>query len=194
MKYFRYILLFMGVVYSWGISAQTASDLYFYQDGTTIVLTYSLDQMANVSVQVSTDGGVRYSAPLQHVSGDVGDVLQAGDKRIVWDVLAEYDKFVSDKVVFKLIAQPVPADVQISGVVIDSESESGYPLIGATILATGTAIYTIADFDGNFELEVPRYVKTLTVSYFGYETQVVPVERNMRIVLYPEKRLRRRHK
>ncbi len=82
------------------ISAQNVSDVAFYQEGKSIVVTYSLDKVANVSLQVSTDGGVTYSTPLKHVSGDVGKDVTAGTKQIVWDVLAEYDSFTGDNVVF----------------------------------------------------------------------------------------------
>ncbi len=116
MRRFRYILLLVVGVFSTTVFAQTASDLKFYQDGKTIVLTYSLDKTANVSVQVSTDGGATYSEPLQHVSGDVGKEVQPGNKRIVWDVLAEYEKLASDKVMFKLTADPIHLFFTVNGV------------------------------------------------------------------------------
>ncbi len=82
------------------VFAQNVSDVAFYQEGKNIVVTYSLDKVASVTVQVSTDGGATYSAPLKHVSGDVGKDVTAGAKQIVWDVLAEYDSFTGDNVVF----------------------------------------------------------------------------------------------
>ncbi len=104
MKYFRYILLFVGVLLCSHLFAQNVSNADFYQDGKTIVVTYYLDKAADVSVLVSTDGGVTYSAPLRYVSGDVGKNVQPGNKRIVWDVLSEREKLVGDRVIFKVIA------------------------------------------------------------------------------------------
>ncbi len=99
MKRKLYILSFL-VAFCAALFAQNVSDVAFYQEGKNIVVTYSLDKVANVSVQVSTDGGATYSAPLKHVSGDVGKDVSAGAKQIVWDVLSEYDSFTGDNVVF----------------------------------------------------------------------------------------------
>ncbi len=99
MKIRVYLVLFF-VALCVNIFAQNVSDVAFYQEGKNIVVTYSLDKTADVSLQVSTDGGMTYSAPLKHVSGDVGKGVSAGEKQIVWDVLAEYDSFTGDNVVF----------------------------------------------------------------------------------------------
>ncbi len=104
MKRLRYFILTLFVVLANSMSAQNVSDVSFYQEGKNIVVTYSLDKVANVSVQVSTDGGVTYSAPLKHVSGDVGKGVAAGAKQIVWDVLSEYDSFTGDNVMFLVTA------------------------------------------------------------------------------------------
>ncbi len=104
MKYFRYILLFAAVLLSWSASAQNVSNADFYQDGKNVVITYSLDQAADVSVQVSTDGGATFSTPLKHVSGHVGQNVQAGNNHIVWDVLAEYEKLVGGRFQFLITA------------------------------------------------------------------------------------------
>src|SRR5690606_39126849 len=48
----------------------------------------------------------------------------------------------------------------------------GQPLIGATVLVSGTSIGTSTDFDGVFELNVPIGSK-LDVSYIGYSTITV---------------------
>lgn len=54
---------------------------------------------------------------------------------------------------------------QVSGLVTDENNE---PLIGASVVATGTTVGTITDFDGNYQLEVPTTTKQLTISYIGY--------------------------
>ncbi len=100
MKAARYLLLLAGALVSSFIFAQNVSDVAFYQEGKNIVVTYLLDEKADVTVQVSTDGGATYSAPLKHVSGDVGKDITVGAKQIIWDVLAEYDSFTGDNVVF----------------------------------------------------------------------------------------------
>lgn len=58
----------------------------------------------------------------------------------------------------------------ISGNVIDEEGE---PLIGVNVVAKGSSVGTITDFDGNYSLEVPDGTSKLTYSYIGYLVQIV---------------------
>ena len=69
----------------------------------------------------------------------------------------------------------------VSGKVLDNNDE---PLIGATIALKGnTSVGTVADFDGNFTLELPEKNATLTVSYIGFLSQDVEVKgRNMIVI------------
>lgn len=59
----------------------------------------------------------------------------------------------------------------VTGTVTDAGN--GEPLIGATILATGTSVGTTSDFDGTYSLAVPEGVASLTFSYTGFSTQTV---------------------
>ncbi len=162
MKGFRYIVLLAGVLISSLISAQNVSNADFYQDGKTIVLTYSLDKAADVSVLVSTDGGVTYSAPLQHVSGDVGKNVQPGNKRIVWDVLSEYDKLVGDRVMFKLTAGGGKRSFTVKGVTFNMiQVQGGTFTMGATSEQGSDA----------YDSEKPAHQVTLSDYYIG-ETEV----------------------
>lgn len=56
----------------------------------------------------------------------------------------------------------------VSGTVTDLET--GEPLVGASILATGTLTGTVTDFDGNYSLTMPAESTSLTISYTGYAT------------------------
>ncbi|MGB4841050.1 MAG: TonB-dependent receptor [Saprospiraceae bacterium] len=59
----------------------------------------------------------------------------------------------------------------ISGTVSD---EAGVPLIGANIIAKeASGIGTISDVVGGFSLQLPQNVKTLVVSYAGYDTKEI---------------------
>lgn len=55
------------------------------------------------------------------------------------------------------------------------QDDAGEPLIGATILAKGTTVGTVTDFDGNFTLDLPPEANVLIFSYTGYQTQEVEV-------------------
>ncbi len=59
----------------------------------------------------------------------------------------------------------------VTGTVTDAEN--GDPLIGASVLVTGTSTGTVTDFDGNYSLNVPANAESITFSYTGYSTQVI---------------------
>ena len=60
----------------------------------------------------------------------------------------------------------------VSGTVTD---ETGAPMIGLTVIVTGTTNGATTDIDGKYRLDVQGN-ETLTFSYLGYETLVVPIE------------------
>ena len=67
----------------------------------------------------------------------------------------------------------IEMDRSLSGKVIDSES--GEPLVGATVRVKGTTIGTVTDAGGNFTLSVPNDAEALAVSYIGYKTVEVAI-------------------
>ena len=73
----------------------------------------------------------------------------------------------------------------VQGKVLDANDE---PLIGAAIvLKSQSTVGTVADFDGNFTLEVPSKDAVLTVSYLGMTPQDVKVDgRSMIVVVLRE--------
>jgi TonB-linked SusC/RagA family outer membrane protein len=72
-----------------------------------------------------------------------------------------------------LAAQSVFAQRTISGTLTDDET--GTPLIGAYVLATGTDVGTVTDFNGKYSLELPAGVTSIDVSYTGYANQTIEV-------------------
>ena len=70
----------------------------------------------------------------------------------------------------------------VQGVVLSGED--GEPIIGASVVVTGTTTGTVTDIDGNFSLKVADNAKTLTVSFVGMESVVANIlNRKMEIVL-----------
>ena len=63
----------------------------------------------------------------------------------------------------------------ITGRVISSED--GEPIIGASVVVTGTTTGTVTDIDGNFSLKVTENAKTVTVSFVGMENRQLPSRR-----------------
>ncbi len=70
----------------------------------------------------------------------------------------------------------------IKGKVTD---EKGEPLIGAMVASVDKSYGTATDYNGEFSLSLPNYVKLIKVSYVGYQTQVLSVEPNMIISMTP---------
>lgn len=69
---------------------------------------------------------------------------------------------------------PVMAqNVSVTGKVTDAKD--GSPLPGVSIQAKGTTTGTVTDANGNFKLSVPSSVKTLVVTYIGYDRQEVAI-------------------
>lgn len=61
--------------------------------------------------------------------------------------------------------------ITVKGIVKDP---TGEPIIGASVIETGTTNGMITDLDGNFTMKVPSNAK-LTVSFVGYQSQTIDV-------------------
>lgn len=74
----------------------------------------------------------------------------------------------------------------VTGVVI--ANSDGEPIIGASVVVSGTAIGSATDIDGRFEIKgVPADKKELTVSYIGFTTRSVNISnKTMTIMLESE--------
>lgn len=75
---------------------------------------------------------------------------------------------------------------QVSGIV--TSSENGEPVAGASVSIGGTSIGTVTDVNGRFALNIiPSGSNRLTVSFLGYQTQVLPFRdgENLTVVLAP---------
>ena len=79
---------------------------------------------------------------------------------------------------FSLFAQ----ERTITGVVLDGDFDNA-PLVGATVMVedkenAGQVQGTATDLDGKFSLDVPNEATEFSVSFIGYETQIVPIEQD----------------
>ncbi len=71
----------------------------------------------------------------------------------------------------------------VRGVVIDEFNE---PLVGVTIVLEGTSTGTVTNLDGRFSLALSKGKNTIKVSYIGYKTQMIDVDKEeLRIKLEP---------
>ncbi len=73
------------------------------------------------------------------------------------------------------------AQTTMRGKVVDKNTKE--PLPGAAISVVGTTIGTSTDLNGEFVLNIPETVKTVTVSFIGYESATLAVSPNIFVEL-----------
>lgn len=73
------------------------------------------------------------------------------------------------------------AQSEITGTVISQDD--GQPVVGATVMVSGTSTGTVTDIDGNFTLTVPNDKSSIKVQYIGLVTQTVTAKNNMKIFM-----------
>ena len=122
---FRFSLLLSILLCSYYLSAQTVTNVRVQQEGDKIVITYDVDKAAYIGLDVIYGDELvtprrllSYAGEKEprvvtlyglgnnnshFVSGDVGRVKAGRNKRIVWDVLANSQEFVHEKVTFEVI-------------------------------------------------------------------------------------------
>ena len=100
------IFISLMILQSLFITAQQVSDTETRQIGSTIEISYTLETKAPcaISLYVSKDGATTWQGPLTKVSGDVGTKVASGRNVIVWDVLAEVEQLIGDKIQFQVRA------------------------------------------------------------------------------------------
>ncbi|WP_456312188.1 SusC/RagA family TonB-linked outer membrane protein [Pseudomonas shirazensis] len=79
-------------------------------------------------------------------------------------------------------------DILTAGPIIKGKvtDPSGVPLPGATVLAKGTKIAVLTDFDGNFSIEMPANSTSLVISYVGMETKEIGIENTSPTIILSE--------
>ena len=81
-----------------------------------------------------------------------------------------------------LLSLPVmAADRVVNGRVFD---DSGEGAIAASVQIPGTAIGTVTDLEGGFTLSVPEGTQQLQVSYVGYQTEVITLDKRTEYVVH----------
>jgi hypothetical protein len=91
-----------------------------------------------------------------------------------------YSRSLDDPTRMSNSGVPVPATGYriIEGYVTDAE---GFPLIGASVMTPGKANGTVTDLDGFYRITVAKQVKTLSVSYTGFESTQVNIDNKDRL-------------
>ena len=111
----KLLMLVLLPVFCYG---QKIENVLFQTDEQRVVVTYDLSdcKSADIALYLSVNGGRSFSSiPLKGVSGNVGNGVQSGRNRIVWNPYIDYPDGISGIVAFK---------VSIAGnVVVKAEEE-----------------------------------------------------------------------
>ena len=76
------------------------------------------------------------------------------------------------------------AQTQINGTV--TSADDGQPVIGASVMITGTKTGVVTNVDGKFSLTSNKKNPMITVSYIGMKSQTLHGTQNMQIVLHSD--------
>ncbi len=162
---------FLSVIY-----AQQLTNAKFVVESKKIIITYNIidakqGQTFDVSLFCSKDDGLTFPIECRQesLSGDVGKGISAGyNKKIIWDVLAQEDKLISDKVLFEI-------RVKVQGG--EDEPEMVYVEGGSFIMGSNNGEadenpphrVTVSSFYiGKYEIKVSEFKKF--VDDTGYKT------------------------
>jgi uncharacterized protein (TIGR02145 family) len=131
-------LFVLIVIFSFSsvLSSQQIANVSAVQQDSKISVYYDItgaapNQLFNIKLYCSTDGGNSWGQPLRSVSQDVGTGIAAGyNKKVVWDVLSEVNELKGDNVKFEIRAtfQSKIADSQ-SGMFVDNRDNQQYKYI-----------------------------------------------------------------
>ncbi|MEP1095355.1 MAG: TonB-dependent receptor [Cyclobacteriaceae bacterium] len=100
-------------------------------------------------------------------NAQVSDVLD----RLIKEHNLEYE-IDENTIIIRKSKVPLIEDVEVSGRVIDTNT--GEPIIGATVIIKGTSQGAVTDLNGNFTIDVEQG-QTLVISFLGYARQEVVV-------------------
>jgi len=106
----KFFVGFLIILINGFVLSQNVTHVESRQVENKIEITYILDKKADISIQMSENGGVSYK-DIVNVIGDVGKNISAGTKKIVWDVLTERDKLQGENIVFKVMAKSVGENI-----------------------------------------------------------------------------------
>lgn len=188
----RIVFLFLTIfLFGYVGQAQTLGSLYTFQEGRNLLYIKKGENLKNALEKVEK----HYNIGLLYQSNIV-EGLQIGQAANLPTNVEEALSFLLNgtELQFKYLnpktygiykdEEPAPEPIQlavqqnITGTVVDAET--GEPLPGVNVVAElpsgGSPVGTTTDLEGNYELEVPDDVTTLTFSFVGYERQEVAID------------------
>ncbi|MWB93959.1 SusC/RagA family TonB-linked outer membrane protein [Flavobacterium sp. GA093] len=190
-------LVFSSVTMANSVNGQKKLDTKVTIDLTNLTLDNALSKLEK-SAHVKFSYNSRISQLNQKITIKATDETLASIlSRILVPLNISFDEISNQIVLQKMSAKNAFPDVSnqnsvfeslvpgpiIKGKVTDS---SGSPLPGATVLAKGTKIAVLTDFDGNFVIEMPANSDRLVISYVGMESKEIGIENTSPTIVLTE--------
>jgi len=184
----KILLLFIYILFTIPfLNAQDVKNVTSQVNGNFVTIQYDLtgakyNQVFNVSLFVSFDGGTTFQGPMKSVSGDVGAEIKAGKNKIIWEPFSDVPSLEGD-IVFSVKAQVIDKKIEKHFFVHYSGNyslrDAGFSVpFGLTIGQIGKIGWYVSarlntnsfetsqyDFDGN---DVVDYDKVL---YYEYDNE-----------------------
>jgi len=150
-------------------NASVASILKAIESNSEFIFFYDFD-FVNTKIEKSISvRDANIEVVLNELFGNSNIAYLIDDRQVFLykkDDIRQLEKLKSE------VEQQQPQKKQIKGKITDAKGEA---VPGTTVLVKGTQVGTIADFDGNFILDVPLDAKVLQFSFVGMKPQEVPV-------------------
>ncbi len=91
--------------FSFIAKTQNITNVTATQEQNNIIVSYQLEikEPFKINLYVS-EGNNEWKGPLKQVKGNIGDNVNIGSNRIIWDVLAEYNELKGNNISFKVVA------------------------------------------------------------------------------------------
>ncbi len=112
----KVVFVFIAFFVTHTVFAQKAEIIDVTRKGSKIEITYEIskakyDQVFDVSLYVSKDGGNKFIGPLKAVSGDIGKSVLDGEHKISWTFLEDINSLEGD-IVFDVRAKVIEPEVK----------------------------------------------------------------------------------
>jgi len=178
---------FFMLIITCSVFSQNVTNVESQQIGNKIEIAYHLDKNADIEIQISENGGGTYKN-INKVSGDVGKNITAGNKKIIWDVLAERDKLQGDNIVFKVVAKFAEKNITftVKGVSFDMIFVEGGTFTMGCTSEQGADCYwdekpahkvTVSDFHiGKYEVTQAQWKAVMGSNPSYFKGDDLPVE------------------
>jgi len=143
----------------------------------TVTLDVKNESVREVLKTIEQQSQVRFFYSDDLLAMDERIDLKADNENIISvlsDIFSEYPLAFKtyDNNLIVIGPKKLLQDKKISGTVT---GVNGSPLPGVNVVVTGTTTGTTTDIDGKFSIEIPQEAVSLTLTFIGMESQVVPI-------------------